>query len=375
MIKMKNNLNQIKYLLLLLTLMMNACGGGSNNTTDEDSVPLPVLSISDSSETESNSAEVAMVFEVSLDKVDSQATSFTFSTLDASAVQGVDYIAQVDVDAEIPAGVLSTQLEVLIKGDVEQEITETFLVRISNLSSNAEPGVTEATGTIIDNDTPVAPGSAVINDTGVTGCSTTLANHLACSDSATNTAGFPGQDGQHGHDAVASNDTDGRAGFSFTKLDATGDPLVDQTADYAVTPWHCVRDEITGLVWEVKTDDGGLQHKNWLYYWRDIQQGRNCGNGSDCLVSSYVESVNNIAPCGYSDWRLPDRGELLSLVDYGSPQLPHIDSNFFPNSIPYYFWTADADAIGFRAVSFKDGVSRGVNAQKHLAIRLLRGGL
>ena len=65
------------------------------------------------------------------------------------------------------------------------------------------------------------------------------------------------QDCSHGRDTTHNDNSDGHAGFSYTKLDSNGKPLPDQTVDYATTPWACVKDNVTGLIWEVKTDDGG----------------------------------------------------------------------------------------------------------------------
>ncbi|MCI5129100.1 MAG: hypothetical protein D3907_11500, partial [Candidatus Electrothrix sp. AUS3] len=51
------------------------------------------------------------------------------------------------------------------------------------------------------------------------------------------------QDCSHGRDAT-HNAGFGHAGFSYTKLDSNGVPLDDQSADYATTPWVCVKDNI-----------------------------------------------------------------------------------------------------------------------------------
>ena len=44
---------------------------------------------------------------------------------------------------------------------------------------------------------------------------------------------------------------------SYAKLDACGNPLL-----YTATSWVMVRDNVTGLIWEVKTDDGSVHDKN-----------------------------------------------------------------------------------------------------------------
>ena len=58
----------------------------------------------------------------------------------------------------------------------------------------------------------------------------------------------------------------GVAGFDFTRLNADGSDYTGN-GDYNSQPWACVRDNHTGLVWEVKTDDGGIHDKNNTYRW------------------------------------------------------------------------------------------------------------
>lgn len=61
-------------------------------------------------------------------------------------------------------------------------------------------------------------------------------------------AGFAGQDGEYGRDATNYDNNDGQAGFSFTKIDSSGKDL-----PVTATTWSCVRDNVTGLLWEHKT--------------------------------------------------------------------------------------------------------------------------
>ena len=51
---------------------------------------------------------------------------------------------------------------------------------------------------------------------------------------------------------------------SYTKLDAQGNDLDDSAAS-----WTMVRDNVTGLIWEVKTDDGSVHDKDNTYTWYD----------------------------------------------------------------------------------------------------------
>ena len=62
-----------------------------------------------------------------------------------------------------------------------------------------------------------------------------------------------GQDGQYGRDVTDGRKFDGRGGFSYRKISSTGEPL-----PASATEWACVQDRITGLMWEMKTADGGL---------------------------------------------------------------------------------------------------------------------
>ena len=95
-----------------------------------------------------------------------------------------------------------------------------------------------------------------LNDTGITWSGNYASgNNTECIASTTPDGDnvVAAQDCSHGRDATHNDDSDGHAGFSYTKLDSNGVPLANQNADYATTPWACVRDNVTGLIWEVKT--------------------------------------------------------------------------------------------------------------------------
>jgi hypothetical protein len=157
-----------------------------------------------------------------------------------------------------------------------------------------------------------------MNDSGIDWCATATANFLACP-----VAGYPGQDAQYGRDVSHDDDADGHAGFSFAKLDPNGEVL-----PATASAWSCVRDGVTGLTWEVKTDDGGLRDKDWIYSWYNPDSATNGGrpgtpDGTDscydpdrCDTLKFVADVNDVGLCGASDWRLPTREELRSIADY-----------------------------------------------------------
>ncbi len=186
------------------------------------------------------------------------------------------------------------------------------------------------------------PGPTMpLNDTGITTCANASQNGLPCP-----VAGFPEQDAQSGRDVTHSDDSDGHAGFSFTKLDANGNPLAASAAN-----WSCVHDNVTGLIWEVKTDDGGLRDKDWTYSWYNPDGSTNGGsagysdNGNNCFApvrcdtEKFVADVNAAGLCGARDWRLPSQFELLSIVN-NNRYNPAIDTAWLPLTQSGWFWSS-----------------------------------
>ncbi|KJV07399.1 hypothetical protein VZ94_04770 [Methylocucumis oryzae] len=95
-------------------------------------------------------------------------------------------------------------------------------------------------------DKTAIPRELALNDTGVTACSD-YTDTRSCP-----VNNFPGQDAEFGRDRLQFNDSNGVAGFNFTKIGPDGEAL-----PVTATRWNCVKDEMTGLMWEVKTRDGG----------------------------------------------------------------------------------------------------------------------
>ena len=91
-----------------------------------------------------------------------------------------------------------------------------------------------------------------------------------------------------------------------------------------------VTDNLTGLMW---TKNGNLPNGR-KKTWQDVQD--------------YIASLNNgVGLGGYHDWRLPNRKELRSLVDYSNsnPALPtghpfiNVQSSSYWSSSAYYSWS------------------------------------
>lgn len=109
---------------------------------------------------------------------------------------------------------------------------------------------------------------------------------------------------------------------SYTKLDANGNALPDSAAS-----WTMVRDNVTGLIWEIKTNESwpAIHSKDMTYNWNDAQ-------------SVFIASLNQAQFGGFSDWRLPNVKELSSIVNRGKSD-PLIDVNYFPNTKSGAYWT------------------------------------
>jgi hypothetical protein len=250
-----------------------------------------------------------------------------------------------------------------------------------------------------------------LNDTGITTCSNDTQNGQPCPIST-----HPNQDADNGRDVTANDPSDGHAGFSFTKLDANGVPLTDQTVDYTTTPWACVKDNVTGLIWEVKTDDGGLHDKDDAFVWYEpdntknggfagyqkpsdadsaandaICSGYTAGNiATYCNTQAYVARVNAASWCGVKDWRMPTVNELSDIARLDRYQIPAtdapaIDTSFFPNTTsttePHgeyaVFWSSSpvADYGGFAwDVLFDYGNRNRVGKDGAFQVRLVRSG-
>lgn len=314
----------------------------------------------------------------------SGAVSVRLDTADGTALAGQDYTARTTTLTFADGEVGPKSVDIPVGNDTAAELTETFTVSLSAPGGGATLGSPASTTvSILDDDAPHGFG---LNDTGLTTCSTTTARGIPCNSTDAGTDAFPRQDGENGRDATARDDTDGHAGFSFVKLDASGAPLPDQSVSYSTSPWACLGDRVTGLTWEVRTTDGGLRDRRWRYSWystvglrrgagNGLPNGGTCVDHTSCDTEKYVTAVNSARLCGNADWRLPTRSELLSIVDYGAESGPLLDLNFLADGSAGTWWSATTDWFGDAwAVDFGSGATSATRPGALLPVRLVRGG-
>ncbi len=134
-------------------------GNGTGVIVDDD--PSPSLMLANASTPEGNDDSGAVGLVASLTAVSGLDVTFEYTTTDASAVAGADYVAT-SGQATIPAGSTQAAISVPILGDTTDEPDETFTVTISN-PVNATLSQADATGTLVDDD--VAPTLSVADAT------------------------------------------------------------------------------------------------------------------------------------------------------------------------------------------------------------------
>ncbi|HTQ79790.1 MAG TPA: DUF1566 domain-containing protein, partial [Thermoanaerobaculia bacterium] len=145
-----------------------------------------------------------------------------------------------------------------------------------------------------------------------------------------------------------------------------------------------VTDNNTGLMWEKKSDDGGLHDKDNGYAWTST--------GSVDTVWDWLDRINAAGGtgfAGYNDWRIPNIKELQSLVNFESAA-PMTSSAFKNNCVAgatvltgsctltsnYWSSTTWPGSPSMAAgVNFYDGTLTPYDKTTSPHVRAVRGGL
>jgi hypothetical protein len=136
-----------------------------------------------------------------------------------------------------------------------------------------------------------------------------------------------------------------------------------------------VTDNLTGLVWEKKTDDGTLHDKDDVYAWTSTFFGAADGSA----FTTFLAALNSGACfAGQCDWRLPRQEELQTiLLEYPCDTVPCIDTEFGPTQ-PFSYWSSTTYQFGASAVwtvGFGSGFVQADVKDNFFYVRAVRGGL
>jgi len=325
--------------------------------------------------------------DLQIDRVTATSLEISWSaSFDENKVVGYMIALGANIVAAIDTRELSEARYSAMLSSLSPDTQYCLRVAAFDAAGNASPFSVEACGTT------ERMGAGELNDTGITWCGTTSQGRLECPVST-----HPNQDGDNGRDALARAGRlekigVGDAGFDFTKLDSSGEPLPS-----TAPAWTCVRDNHTGLIWEVKSVDGGLHDWRHTYSWYNpdpatnggragTPDGGNCA-GSACDTHAFAVAVNERNFCGASNWRLPNVKELMSIVHNGRLN-PAIDTSLFPNtrisldpnttasgywsSTPYH---SPGNTSNARYVNFYNGdISMSSKLLRQYPVRLVRSG-
>jgi Protein of unknown function (DUF1566)/Repeat of unknown function (DUF5648) len=163
------------------------------------------------------------------------------------------------------------------------------------------------------------------------------------------------QDGMVGLDKTAPAAADGKLGFSFSE--------VSNPAGGNFPKADCIKDNLTGLVWEVKTNlglrDGRIKYTNYDST-TTLQKSDGAGGYIAPTLAQVNEAFNSIgyknavnasSLCGYTDWRLPTPNEVISIMDFGVAfPGPAVDPVWLPNVSSGFVWAATPSYLSPQSV-------------------------
>ncbi|MDG9949783.1 DUF1566 domain-containing protein [Acinetobacter ursingii] len=301
-------------------LLLTACGGGggSGNDTTTTTPSTPTPTCTNSQYLENN---------VCKDKASQSITGLSLSN-----TVNVDQV--ITLSAQSSAGLpltytSKTESTCQVTDELNQQKLEMLGVGVCTVEASQAGNAKTLAASSVSASTTILP---ILTTTGISLCGNNDQNNVLCN--AANLAELLGL-GQDGEKQT------GRK-MGYEQLSVNND--------------HCIRDQVTGLVWEQKTADGKLRDKDWRYAWfnadaktNDGQAGSQasastCGNTlASCNTTAYIEALNKNKYCGYSDWRLPTRAELANLVDYSTSQ-PALNAVFINTPFTDAYWSSTTSA-------------------------------
>lgn len=343
---------QITLLTSALALALVGCGGSSSSTNNEDPTPKT---------TDTTKPVLTLTGKASMSLEQGQ----TFTDPGATATDNMD-------------GNLTSQIQTSGSVDTNTPGSYTVTYTVTDAAGNKATltraiTITETVPVVV---TPVQ--KMPLNDTGIM-FSGNIFGGLQdfCQDAEDHfqqDCHF-GRDGDSTFTKVGA----GHGGFDFTKLDMAGNALADDAPE-----WACVRDNHTGLIWETKIQmtvapagnglapkkkgggggggsteptpepsslptaiQSGSRKFDQKFKWggtsAQIKEGQTYGTQYD-EWNSLINDANTESLCGITDWRVPSRGELTSILNYHSSLESNdkaaADTNYFPHTQLGYYWSS-----------------------------------
>lgn len=141
-----------------------------------------------------------------------------------------------------------------------------------------------------------------------------------------------------------------------------------------------VTDNLTGLQWEKKLDDGSVHDKDNVYSWTwagDLDDTNADGTAFD----DFLWQVAGGCFAGHCDWRLPTRAELMTILSESYPctTSPCLAATFGLAQSSFHITAStvasDFTNTGLWAVNFADGGQTQLAKTGSLPARAVRGGL
>jgi len=150
----------------------------------------------------------------------------------------------------------------------------------------------------------------------------------------------------------------------YTKLDVNSKHLPNSAQS-----WMMVLDNETSLIWEVKQNKDGINN----YDNPNDADNKYLSHESD---KKFIKALNAANWGGFSDWRIPSKEELNTLVDSKGTKRT-INTAYFPNTQLSSYWSSGGERVDFgSSPDYGYGSNRDVSDSKDHGgyVRAVRGG-
>lgn len=252
-----------------MTLILSSATGANlgnavaTGTIIDDDVR--ILSVANTRVLEGDSGTSELLFVAKLDQVTTTDVTVDYVTNSGTATTEDNDFVSTNGTLTILAGKLSNTIAVTINGDLVDEGDETFTLELSTVSNNVILSESSAIATIAGDDRLLTEIN--LPQTGQQNCFDSQGIIIPC--------------------AATGHDGDTQIGIKWP------DPRFSSNGNGTIT------DNLTNLIWPQDWNTSAAHLVTWQ------------------AALDHVNSLNAVSHLGFSDWRLPNRNELKSLLHYG----------------------------------------------------------